>query len=168
MLADRFLTLPEPFETVAREMDQVFENVVGDGRTKPPAAQAPIALWEDDRNVYLEVEVPGLRQDDLDVSIHEGRLIIAGERKPTAKDGKCWFNEHRYGRFQRVVALSDMIEPETIEAELADGILSLTLYKKPEAQPHRIAIKAANGREQPRLESQAGESAGAEPSGMHA
>lgn len=163
MLTNRFMTLPEPFETVAREMDQVFENALGNGRpAQGTAAQAPVALWEDDQHVFLEVEVPGLRREDLDLTIHEGRLIIAGERKPAEKSAKCWYNEQRYGRFERVISLSNMIDPQSIEAELRDGILYLTLHKKPEAQPHRIAINVRESSKTPRLETQTADTMEAE------
>jgi len=163
MLANRFMTLPEPFESVAREMDQVFDQVLGSSLTGQTTAQAPVALWEDDQHVYLEVEVPGLRQEDLELTIREGRLFISGERKPTEKKGKCWFNERQYGRFERIVALSDMIDPQSIEAELCNGVLSLTLHKKPEAQPQRITIRVREQKDQPRLETQTAETAESQP-----
>jgi HSP20 family molecular chaperone IbpA len=57
------------------------------------------------------------------VTIHEGRLIISGVRKPAPKSGKCWYNEQTYGRFERVIALSDLFDTDSINAELSDGIL---------------------------------------------
>ncbi len=151
MLSRRFqTTLPEPFESVSRELDRVFSDFAREPAGSS-ARTAPVALWEDDQQVYLDVEVPGLRQDDLDVTIHEGRLIIAGERKPVQRGQKCWYNELTYGRFERVIALSEMIDPESIEAELEHGMLHLTLRKKPESQPHRVAIQVRNGTVQPKL-----------------
>lgn len=152
MLSNRFMTLPEPFEAVSRRMDQEFD-ILGNGGPAV-AAQAPVALWEDDENVYLEVEVPGIRQEDLDLTVENGRLFISGERKPTKDRGKRWFDERHYGRFERVIALSKMIDPDSIEAELRDGLLALTLHKKPEAQPHRITVRAAG---QPRLNEEVSE-----------
>ena len=154
MLSRRFqMTLPEPFENVSRELDRVF----GDFNSEPAitARTAPVALWEDDQQVYLDVEVPGVRQEDLDLTIHEGRLIISGARKPVERGQKCWYNEQTYGRFERVIALSDMIDPESIQAELESGMLHLTLRKKPEAQPHRIAIQVRDAATQPKLSAEA-------------
>lgn len=151
MLATRVAsTLPEPFETMARQMDRVFGEIP-DGVTST-VPQAPAALWEDDQSVYLEIEVPGLREEDLQITVQDGRLLIAGERKAPQRSGKCWFNEHKYGRFERLIALSDTIDTDSIQAELADGVLHLTLPKKPEAQPHRIAVTVREPARQARLE----------------
>lgn len=150
MLTNRFMTLPEPFGTVAREMDRAFENAV----SEPLAAvqpQAPVALWEDADSVFLEVEVPGLQLDDIELTVRDGRLHIAGERKASQRQGTCWYNELRYGRFERVIALSQMFQTDTIDAELRDGVLSVTLHKKPEAKPHRIAIRGETGSASARL-----------------
>jgi HSP20 family protein len=144
MLTNRFMTLPEPFDTVVREMDQVFDRVLP-SRSTTTGRKAPVALWEDEEKVFLEIEVPGIAEEDLDVTVRDGQLIIAGERKTAKKSGKCWYNEHKYGRFERVIALSDMFETDSIDAELSGGILYLTLHKKPSARPHRISIKAAEG-----------------------
>ena len=154
MLSRRFqTTFPEPFETVSRELERALCDVTGEAVDR--SRTAPVALWEDDRQVYVDLEVPGVRQEDLDLTIQDGRLIISGERKPVKRGQKCWYNEQTYGRFERVIALSDMIDLESIEAELESGVLHLTLRKKPEAQPHRIAITVRDSSSQPKLKSEA-------------
>lgn len=154
MLTNRFMTLPEPFGTVAREMDRAFENAISEPVAAQP--QAPVALWEDADSIFLEVEVPGLQLSDLELTVRDGRLHIAGERKAAQKQGTCWYNEHRYGRFERVIALSEMFQTDTIDAELRDGILSITLHKKQEAKPHRIAIRGEKGNPSARLNTDEG------------
>ena len=149
MLATGFTRLPEPFGTMAREMDRAFEEFTDQAVVTRP--QAPVALWDDDQAVSLEVEVPGIRQEDLELTVRDGRLLIAGERKAPQRSGKCWFNEHKYGRFERLIALSDMIDTNSIEAALENGVLYVTLHKRPEAQPHRITINSRDSSEQPRL-----------------
>ena len=139
MLATRVAsTLPEPFETMARQMDRVFGEIP-DGVTST-VPQAPAALWEDDQSVCLEIEVPGLREEDLQITVQDGRLLIAGERKAPQRSGKCWFNEHKYGRFERLIALSDTIDTDSIQAELADGVLHLSCRRS--RKRSRIALRS--------------------------
>jgi len=141
MLANRFMTLPESFESMIREMDQALGDVLNqNGSPTGHRQQAPVALWEEDDKIFLEVAVPGVRREDLNVTVHDGKLIISGRRQPTPRTGKCWYNEQFYGSFERVIALSDVIQTDAVDAELSDGVLSLTLQKKPEAKPYRVAI----------------------------
>lgn len=153
MLANRFMTLPEPFESMVREMDQT----VGDPNAHHPSAsgrQAPVALWEDEDKLAVEIEVPGIGREDLDVTVHDGKLIVSGKRNPAQQTGKCWYNEQSYGTFQRMIALSDVVDTESVEAQLSDGILSVTLRKKPEAKPHRIVINHRDQGDRIRIETQ--------------
>lgn len=147
MLTTRF-AFPNTFDTVAREFDRLFSDATSNASTAGLAPASPVALWEDNQHVYLEVDVPGVTQENLELTLRDGRLWIRGERKPAQHEGKCWYNERRYGTFERVVSMSDMVDPSNIEAELENGVLFITLNKKPEHQPHRIAINAnsANGR----------------------
>lgn len=137
------LTLPDPFSSMRQELDQLFDRFFGDsGSVAPSSWYGPVALWEDDRHLYLEVEMPGVCKDDLELTVRDGSLRIAGERKAPEGDRKYWYNERRYGRFERVVSLPEAVDRDSIEAELHDGILRVTLTKKPEAQPKRISVKA--------------------------
>lgn len=96
MLANRFMTWPEPFGAMLREMDQAFDETIRPLQSLVVAERtAPVALWEDADKIYLELEVPGVRQEDLDLTLKDGRLIISGQRKPSGREGKCWYDEHR-------------------------------------------------------------------------
>lgn len=107
---------------------------------------APLSVWEDERGVYIEVDVPGLQPDDVDVRIEDGTLRISGERSPLQREQKCWYEERSFGRFERIIGLADTVDPSTVEASLRDGVLRLTLHKRPEAQPQRVTVRyAANG-----------------------
>ena len=146
-----FTGLPE----FAREVDRVFEELSGgNGKAAELATSAPVTLWDDEKHVYLEVDVPGFQDGDIDLTMQDGRLWIRGERKAPQRQGKCWYNERRYGRFERVISMSDTVDPNSVEAELANGVLYITLSKKPEAQAHRIQITSRTG-EPRRLQSDA-------------
>ena len=153
MLSTRFGNMLSDLESVRREFDRFFGSDDGFVAATPAV---PVSLWEDEEHVYLEVDVPGLQKDDLDLSIENGRLWIRGQRKQPQTGARQWYDERRYGRFERVIALSEMVEPGSIDAQLEGGVLSVTLTKRPGARTHRISIRAGND-EPKRLETQTGE-----------
>ena len=130
--------------TVRRELDEALNQAFGNraGQLEQSAFTLPLTIWGDDQHVYVHADVPGFDRDSLNVVYKEGQLWIRGERKVAREDGRYWHNERLFGQFERAVAIPDTIDANSIEAELTDGVLSITLTKKPEAQPTRIAIKS--------------------------
>lgn len=136
--------LSDPFEAVQREFDRDFGfGARGNAVQTDVSRYGQLALWEDNEHVYIEMDVPGTRIEDLDLTMEKGQLWIRGERTFPQHDQKRWYDERSYGSFQRVVSLSDTIDPGSIDATLSDGVLYVTLTKKPEHQPHRIEVKCA-------------------------
>jgi HSP20 family protein len=103
-----------------------------------------LSLWEDGDHVYLDVDVPGLTIEEIELVAEDGKLWIRGARRPTCQGQKCWRDERFYGNFERAVVLADSIDTDKIDAALASGILSITLPKKLEAKPQRIPIQSNN------------------------
>jgi HSP20 family protein len=114
---------------------------------------APLSLWEDGEAVYIEMDVPGIALEDLDVAVHKGRLTIKGQRKVPAASAEFTYQERFFGEFERSVMLDEGVDCSSIEAHLRDGVLRLRLAKKPEAQRQRIAVHYGNGAEARRIES---------------
>jgi HSP20 family protein len=112
-------------------------------RAATQTLSAPLSVWEDAERVYVEVDVPGLQPQQVDVHIEDGKLHIAGERAPAQRDQRCWYEERAFGRFSRAIGLPETVDPTRVEAQLRDGVLSITLHKRPEAQPHRVNVKYA-------------------------
>jgi len=138
---NRMATLfSNPFEAVFREFGRDFNGESGHGSVTP-GEYPGLALWSDDAHVYLELDVPGICKEDLELTVENGKLWIRGERKRPENVRDAHHDERRYGKFERVIALSDVIDPESIDARLADGVLFIELSKKSEHQPHRVAIK---------------------------
>jgi HSP20 family protein len=101
----------------------------------------PLAMWQDDDHFYVEVELPGVSDGDMDITVHNGTLSIRGERKP--EEGRRYlYNGRSYGRFERVITLPEAVNTDDVQATLKDGILSLTLPKSPEAKPRKITLQA--------------------------
>jgi HSP20 family protein len=123
-------------------LDSLFDRVFGDdgGFLGQAWAGAPVAMWEDDDHISIEAELPGVAENDLDITVQNNRLFIRGERKP--EEGRRYlYNGRSYGRFERVITLPEAVNTDGVQATLKDGVLCLTLPKSPEARPRKIALK---------------------------
>jgi len=101
-----------------------------------------VAVWQDDVNLYVEVDVPGVAEADLDVTVHQGQLFVRGERK--APEGRKYLhNSQVTGRFARTITLPEDVQNDSVVAQFADGVLRVTLPKRPEAQPKRITVRSS-------------------------
>jgi HSP20 family protein len=134
--------MPKSFESAQRELDTWFDQFFGNARPAQ-AWYAPASLWEGEEHFHIELEVPGVKHDDIELTFEKGVLRIAAERKPAEEKRKYWHQERRYGRVERYVSLPESVDPDSIEAELREGVLHVTLAKKPEAQPKKIGVKVA-------------------------
>jgi len=99
-------------------------------------------LYEEKDNLVVKVELPGMKREDIEVSLHEGSLSISGERKSeeTHQDADVHRTERFFGRFQRTVALPTPVAADKVKAQYKDGILTITLPKTEEAKPKRIDV----------------------------
>lgn len=102
------------------------------------------SIWEDDNNLYVQTELPGVQAQDVDVSYTEGLLKIEGDKKePTHQDKqeKVHFSSRQFGKFIRTYQLPDIIDPDSIVATFKDGVLTVKLSKKPETKPRKIPVE---------------------------
>jgi len=104
-----------------------------------------VDIYEDEKKVMLKLEVPGLEQKDLDVSVENNTLTVKGERKFEKEEKEENFHriERRYGSFFRAFTLPSTVNTEDIHASYNAGVLKLELAKKPEAQPKQIKINVS-------------------------
>jgi HSP20 family protein len=102
-------------------------------------------VYEDKDNFYVRAELPGMRKEDIDLSMHNGSLSISGERKSDdkLKEAEVYRAERFFGRFQRTITLPTQVAVEKIKAQYKDGILSVTLPKAEEAKPKHIDVKVS-------------------------
>jgi HSP20 family protein len=125
------------------EMDRLFAPWVSEPRRLAPAFPL-VSVWEDQEAFHVEAELPGLRQEDLQVVVTQRDVLtITGERKAEDIGPGSWHRRERgFGRFQRTVTLPAPFEADKVEAKLENGVLQLVLPKAEEAKPRRIAVKA--------------------------
>jgi HSP20 family protein len=104
---------------------------------------APASLWEDQGKFNLEIELPGVKSEDVDITFEDNSLRIKAVRKTVEEERKYWHNERAYGEVARVITLPDTVDPDSIEASMVDGVLHVTIAKRPETQPKKINVKSA-------------------------
>lgn len=104
---------------------------------------SPAAVWESDDKLHLEIDVPGVSQEALDVNVHDGKLHVSFERKRTNEGKPYALDSLSYGKFEQVLHLPETLDPATIEAELKLGVLHITFSKKPEVQPQKVEVRVS-------------------------
>jgi len=111
--------------------------------------EAPLTGWapaldvhENKDNFTVRVELPGIKREDIDVSLHDGALVITGERKEEKlpEGAEMHRQERFYGRFQRALTLPEPVAADKVKADYKDGILTITLPKTEEAKPKKIDV----------------------------
>lgn len=130
-----------------REMDRLFNDFMTDtpgSRYENPSWGLALDVAENDSAFVVKASVPGVKRDDLDVTINENTLTIRGEVQAddSFEEGQYHVRERRYGTFSRSMTLPRTIDREAIDADYDNGVLTLTLPKTEELQPRRINIKA--------------------------
>jgi HSP20 family protein len=123
----------------------VFQGPVNLFRGAEPTGSLflpPVNVYEDEHNIVITAEVPGVEEKDLDITVENNVLTISGERKMESEVKKENFQriERRYGRFSRSFTLPPTVDPENVNAEFNNGVLKITLNKKEEAKPKQIKI----------------------------
>jgi len=128
------------------EIDRLFEAPLGEW-ARPSRVlggwNPALDLHEDKDNFVATIELPGMKKEDIDVSLHDNCLSISGERKAEEKfeDAEVYRSERFFGRFQRTVTLPAPVAADKIKAQYKDGVLTVTLPKAEEAKPKQIDVQ---------------------------
>lgn len=117
------------------ELDRLFDT---SARVWAPA----LDVSEDKDSFVIRTELPGLRREDIDVSLHDGELTISGERKTEeVKEGVAVHRQERsYGKFQRTLTLPSAVQTDNVKAAYKDGVLTVTLPKVEAVKPKQVTI----------------------------
>ena len=133
-----------PIETFGREFDvlsRFFNAGQGDGGAR--LAPYGVDIREDGDHLIVEAELPGFKKDDVDITLENQTLTIAAERREEKKDqeeGGYLLNERRYSRFLRSFTLPPTVDEKSVQAKLENGVLTITLNKREETKPRKIAV----------------------------
>ena len=134
------------FDVLRREMTRLFDDFFPARRgndEEQSSVWAPRAdLSETDDAYVIAVDLPGVNPDDLDITMEDGVLKIAGERsmKEEQEHGQFYRIERAYGRFFRSFRFGQNADPEKVEAHFDDGVLTLRVGKAEETKPRRIEV----------------------------
>jgi len=144
------ITRWDPFREVValqNRMNSLFGNMNNESENPLTTASfvPAVDVYEDEKKVVLKLEVPGIEEKDLDVSVENHTLTVKGERKFEKEEKEENFHriERRYGSFYRAFSLPTTVDTENIAAKYDAGVLKLELTKKPEAQPKQIKVNVA-------------------------
>jgi HSP20 family protein len=134
--------------TLRDEIDRLFELPFGDWVRGPQVLSGwtpAMDVFEDRENFYVKAELPGMKKEDINISLHNGALSISGERKSetTHKDSESHRTERFFGRFQRSVSLPSAVAADKVKAQYKDGVLTVTLPKTEEAKPKQIDVNVS-------------------------
>lgn len=139
-------------------LDRLFDDVMTGVNGTSLGSEAPVRSFSpaidvraNSDAIVLTADVPGIKQEDLEVTLEDGVLTIKGQRRyEGAGKDKVWLGRS-YGSFERSFTLPDTVDPEHLSADLADGVLTVRVPQQPKAKPRKISI-TPRGKELPKPE----------------
>jgi len=133
-------------ERLKRQMELLGEGALGGTYRGPSAGVFPLMnVTEDKDNYYIRAELPGIKSEELDISVTGDTLSIAGERKISDEKGDVKYHrrEREAGKFSRIVNLPTQINTAKVDAKCVDGLLSIVLPKAETAKQKQIVVKSS-------------------------
>jgi HSP20 family protein len=147
------LTRWDPFRefvTIQDRMNRLFRDSYSpEGRDEALTTTAfapPVDVYEDEHNVTLKIEVPGIDEKDIDVRIENNTLTVHGERKFEKEEKEENYRrvERQYGSFTRTFTLPNTVNHDNVQADYDKGVLKIKLAKKAEAKPKQIKVNVGS------------------------
>jgi HSP20 family protein len=131
--------------TLQDRVNRLFHESFSGGRDESLATSsfAPaVDVYEDEHNVTLKIEVPGIDEKDIDVRVENNTLTVHGERKFEKEEKEENYRriERQYGSFSRTFTLPNTVDTESVSADYEKGVLEIKLAKKAEAKPKQIKV----------------------------
>ena len=136
---DRWITLRDDLNTL---FELPFWSNFGRQSQLFSGWSPALDLYQNTDDVIALVELPGMRKEDIEISLHNGTLTISGERKSETSDGAAERTERYVGKFRRSINLPTRVDASKVSATYRDGILTVTLPKAEEARPKQIQVDA--------------------------
>ena len=150
MLIRRLPSLPDwtssfrDLYDVRRDMERIFDTLGGFGAQRNPGVFPATNVSESDESLLIRAELPGVRPDDLEVTVEGNTLTLAGKRDTLAGSEDVSFHrrEREWGTFRRSLTIPVRVESDKVEARFVDGILTVELPKAAAARPKQITVQA--------------------------
>jgi HSP20 family protein len=139
------------FSTLQDRMNRLFRDSYGDREEALTTSTfaPPVDVYEDEHQVTLSIEVPGIDEKDIDVRVENNVLTVHGERKFEKEQKEENFRrvERQYGSFTRSFTLPNTVDTDNIQASYGKGVLKVQLAKKAEAKPKQIKVNVSGERQ---------------------
>lgn len=137
-----------PLHVLREEMDRLVGDFFGPGANALPGRMAgtvgnfpPLNVWEDGERFFVEAELPGLKHEDLELTVVENELTLTGRRGEPQREGVAYHRQERgVGEFSRVLRLPAEVDADKVEATMHDGVLLIKLPKSESAKPKKIKV----------------------------
>ncbi|MGD1275984.1 MAG: Hsp20/alpha crystallin family protein [Tepidisphaeraceae bacterium] len=137
----------DPLELAQREFDNMLGRFFGARAFEGGTGLAPwgVDVREDADHIYVEAELPGFKKEEVDINLENQTLTISAQHKSETEEkspskGEWLLRERHYSRFQRSFTLPPTVDPQSVQAKLHDGLLTVTLNKREESKPRRITV----------------------------
>ena len=123
-------------------------ELFGDGGATPLAWHPPVDMREDNDQVFVKMDLPGLTAEDIDISFDGHILSITGKRKEEAEENEgCYWSRERFsGEFHRYIHIPAEVSSEKLSAAFKDGVLKVTLPKSEKSKVKRIPVSSGEGK----------------------
>jgi HSP20 family protein len=136
-----------PWSGLEEEIDRMFASTLSDFGWNSASSRFPLDVYEDNHNTYVRAELPGIKREDINVEMVDGYLTITARRAtaPATGNGKTAETEGENtpaesASFSRSVSIADPVEAEKVSAAYENGVLTVTLPKREDARPKKIAV----------------------------
>ena len=141
-----FFTMQDRLNRLNRLFRESHSPEVPDESLTTTAFAPPVDIYEDEHNITLKLEVPGIEEKDIDVSVENSTLTVHGERKIEKEEKEENFRrvERQYGSFTRSFTLPSSVDPGQVTAHYDKGVLKIKLAKKAEAKPKQIKVNVGS------------------------
>lgn len=152
-LAKRHRENEQPFFALQHRMNSMFDDFFRGFDIEPFGGLAgksnfmpQMNISEDEKEIVVSTELPGMEEKDLDITIAKDALTISGEKKTELEDKKKDYHriERSYGSFSRTIVLPDGVDEGKAQAELKKGVLKIKIPKTPQAQPQKRKLEVTS------------------------
>jgi HSP20 family protein len=150
------------FATLQNQMNRLFQDYqptrtgqTGEDFLTSGSFVPPVDIYEDEHNITLKLEVPGIEEKDIDIRVENNVLTVRGERRLEKEEKEENFHrvERRYGSFTRSFTLPNTVSTDDVQADYDNGVLKIKLNKRAEAKPKQIKVnigqKTIEGKKEP-------------------
>ena len=130
------------FDELDRGLNHLVHEVLHQDHKS--SAAPPLSVYEFEDRYEVECDLPGVSLEDIELSFDDGVLLITGERKLVSDDAKVTVDERPGGRFERKLKLGTDVKYDSVDAELGNGVLHVTIHKSENVLPRQISIRKAD------------------------